>query len=180
MAVTISLDGRQSLAPEAQCLARLRARLHLHLQACSLQGRYLHLASQRCCREVQQQVVYQVVIIADEGVVFLLLNEYLNIAVDTFVLSCISLAGHVDDHAFSHAGRNLYLYDFFSLLNTRAATMLTLVLDDGTLAAAGRTDALCLHHAEDALCGMGDDARTVTRRTLVAGAASLSTRSVTV
>ena len=58
--------------------------------------------------------------------------------------------------------------------------MLTFVLDDRSFATAGRADTLGLHHAEDALCGMGDDARSVTGRTLFAGAASLGTSAVTV
>ena len=56
--------------------------------------------------------------------------------------------------------------------------MLTLVLDDGTFAAAGGTDALCLHHAEDALGGVGDDAAAVTGRTLLVGAACLGAAAV--
>ena len=57
--------------------------------------------------------------------------------------------------------------------------MLTLVLDDAAFTAASRTNALCLHHTEDALRGVGDDARAVTCRTLLRHAAGLGACTVT-
>ena len=71
--------------------------------------------------------------------------------------SGVTLARDVDNHAFCHASRDFDFHDLFAFLDARAAAVLTLVLNDSAFAAAGRTDALRLHHAEDALCSMGDD-----------------------
>ena len=109
----------------------------------------------------------------------LLFDKYLNIAVDTIVLACISLAWHVDDHTFCYTGRNVDLSTTSSpLLHTSAIALLTLVLDYLTFAAADRTDALLLHHAEDALGGVGDITLvSVTGGALLLAAASLGTAS---
>ena len=71
--------------------------------------------------------------------------------VDALVLACVTLAGHVDHHSFSYTGRNLDFHHFLAFLYACAAAVLTLVLDDGALTATGGTNALCLHHAENAL-----------------------------
>ena len=55
--------------------------------------------------------------------------------------------------------------------------MLTFILDYLTFTTAYRTNALLLHHAEDALCGVGDDARSVTGLTSLLAAAFLGTRT---
>ena len=88
----------------------------------------------------------------------LFLNKHLNIAVYAIAASCISLTRNVDNHALSNPGRNLDLNNLFTFDDTLAATVLTLVLNDLTFAAASRTDALGLHHAENALRRMADDA----------------------
>ena len=42
------------------------------------------------------------------------------------------------------------------MLNTFAITLRTLVLDDFSFTVTGRTNALCLHHAKDALLLLDD------------------------
>ena len=119
--------------------------------------RGVYLAAQCCCREVEQKVIYQVVIIANEGVVRLFLNEYLDVAINSLMTSGISLARYVDNHSLCNTCRNRYLDNFLTLDNTRTATLVALVLDNGTFTTTGGTNALRLHHAEDALCGVGDN-----------------------
>ena len=55
--------------------------------------------------------------------------------------------------------------------------MLTLVLDHLTFSVTGGTDTLLLHHAEDALCGVGDDTATMAGGTLLLAAAGFCART---
>ena len=176
----ITLHSRQTLAPEAHRLARLSATLHLHLQCLAIDGGDVHLATQGCCGEVEQQVVYQVVAVSYEGVVLFLLDIYLDVASYAAMMSSITLAGHIDHHTLGHASGNIDFYDLFTLGHTRATTFMTLVLNDLTFTVTGGAYALSLHHSEDALCGVGDDARSVTSRTCLSTAAVLGASAVTV
>ena len=153
--------------------------LHLHLQLVALDGWYLYLATQCCRWEVKQQVVYQVVLVTNKGIVLFFLDKHLYVTVDALVTSCVTFAGNVDNHPLSYTGRNLDFHDFLAFDNTRPATFVTFVLDDGTLTATGGANALGLHHSEDALGGMGDDTRTMTRRTLFVSATHFGTCAVT-
>ena len=73
----------------------------------------------------------------------------------------------------------VYLNNFFSLFNSCTATMLTLVLDYHSLATAGWAYALLLHHAENALSGVGDITLTMTCWALLLLATSLGTTTAT-
>ena len=75
----------------------------------------VYLAAQCCCREVEQKVIYQAVIIANEGVVRLFLNKHLNVAIDSLVTSGIALARHVDYHSLSNTCRDGNLDNLFAL-----------------------------------------------------------------
>ena len=55
---------------------------------------------------------------------------------------------------------------------------MTLVLYDLSFASAGRADALCLHHSEQALRGVGHDSAAMTCRTCLRSAARLGTAAV--
>ena len=57
--------------------------------------------------------------------------------------------------------------------------MLTLILDDMTTTITSGAGGLSLHHTEDALCGMSNDARTMTGRTNLINASGFCTRTVT-
>ena len=94
------------------------------------------------------------------------------------MLSCITLARHVDNHSLSYAGRDGDLHNLFTFLYTGAAAVLTLVLYHLTFTVTCGADTLLLHHAEDALCCVGDDTLTMTGGTCLLTAASLSTRAV--
>ena len=177
LATAIALYGRQAFATQTEGLAWLGAILQFHPQLGAFDGGYLYLSAKGCCGEVEQQVVDQVVAVTDEGVVVFLLDEHLYIAVDTIMLAGVSLARHVDNHSFSHSGGDVDLNDLFTFFYTGAATVLTLVFDHLSLTITCRTDALLLHHTEDALGGMRDDTLTMTRRTSLLATASLGTRT---
>ena len=66
LAGTITLYSRQSLTAQTECLARLCSTIELHLQLGSFYCRNLNITAQGCCGEVEQQVVYQVVAVANE------------------------------------------------------------------------------------------------------------------
>lgn len=130
--------------------------------------------------EVKQQVVDQIVAIADEGVMVFFLDKHLDVAVDAIVLACISLAGYVHHHTLSHTCGDIDFDDLLAFLDTGATTVLALVLDHLALTVAGGADALLLHHAEDALRGVGDDTLSVTGGTGLLAAAGLGSRAAAV
>ena len=110
---------------------------------------------------------------------WLFLDEYLDVTRGAVVSTCITLARHVYYHTFGYTCRDVYLNNFLALLNAGSVTMLTLVLDYHSLATAGRTNALLLHHTEDALSGVGDVTLTVTCGALLLLASGLGTTTVT-
>ena len=93
------------------------------------------------------------------------LDDYQQVAGNTVVLTCITLAIDGQLHAFSHTGRNLYFHYFFTIGDTFARAMLTLILDNLAFTITVRTYRLCLHHAEDALLSACHTTCTVTIRT---------------
>ena len=66
LAGTIALYSRQSLTAQTECLARLCSIIELHLQLGSFYRRNLNITAQGCCGEVEQQVINQVVAVANE------------------------------------------------------------------------------------------------------------------
>lgn len=177
-AVAIALDGRQTFAAEAERLARLRARFDLDLHARSVDGRYVHLASERGRGDVEQEIIDHVLAVAHEGVVGLLLDIDLDVARDAVVLAHVALARDVDDHALGHTREDVDLDDLLALDDTRSVTLLALVLDDLALAATDVASGLGLHHAEDALLGADLHAAAVAVGTGLGSAAALGARAV--
>ena len=106
---------------------------------------------------------------------FFLLDKHLDVAADTIVFAGITLAWHIDNHTFGYTSGDTDLNHFLALFHTRTATLMTFVLDHLTFTAADRTDALLLHHAENALGGVGDDTRSVTGLTSLFAAAVFCT-----
>ena len=95
------------------------------------------------------------------------------------MMSCVTFARYVDYHTFCHTSRDVDFHNLLAFGDASAATFVTFVLDNLTFAMTGGTYALRLHHAEDALCGVGDNTRAVTRRTTLATATILGTCAVT-
>ena len=83
--------------------------------------------------------------------------------------SGISFTWHIDNHAFGYTGRNLDFNDFFTFHNTRTATMLTLIFDNGSFTVASRAFRLSLHHAKHGTDSPNDNTLALT------GAAGLCT-----
>ena len=108
------------------------------------------------------------------------LDKHLNVAVDTIMFSGISFSGNINDHTFSYASGDVDLNNFLAFLDASSTTVLAFVLDYLTFSAAYRTYALLLHHTEDALSGVGDDARTMTGLASFFTATFLCSRTVTV
>ena len=66
LAGTIALYSRQSLTAQTECLAGLCSIIELYLQFGSFYRRNLNITAQGCCGEVEQQVINQVVAVANE------------------------------------------------------------------------------------------------------------------
>ena len=176
-AVAVAFHHGQTLAAQPLGGAGLGAGFDVYLQLGALDGGDFHLAAQSGRGEVEQQVVDQVGLLADEGVVLFLLNVYLDVAVYAVVAAGVALAGHVHHHAVGHTGGYLDLYHFLAFHNALALALLALVLDDGALTLAGGTDSLRLHHAEHGALGAYRVAAAVAGGALLAAAAGLGTRA---
>ena len=100
----------------------------------------------------EQEVVDDIVGIADEGIGSFFLYEYLNVAGNAVVSCCMSAVRDRKHHSLLHSGRNVYLDDFFAVDDALAVALCTSVVDDGTFAMASLAGNLLLHDAEDALC----------------------------
>ena len=95
-------------------------------------------------------------------------------------MTSVALARYVDHHTLGHASGDVDFHHFLAFGDTGAAAVLTFVLDHLALAVTCGTNALSLHHAKDALGGVGDDTRTVTCGAGLAATVALGTRTVTV
>ena len=177
---SIALDGRQSLAAQTERLARLRARFDFDFHAAPVNGRDVSLSAQCSCREVEQEIVDDILSVSDEGVVGLFLYVHLDISRHTVVSSGVTLARDIDDHTLGYACRNVDFDDLFAFDDAFPMAVAALVLDNGPLAAADMADSLGLHHAEDALLSADFHARPMTVRAGLATAAGLCSRAVAV
>ena len=173
LTAAITLNSRQSLSSQTQGLARLCTVIEFHLQFGALNRWDLHFTAKCSCGEVEQEVIDKVVAITHEGVIWLFLNEHLDVTVQTVMLASVTLARHVDHHTFGYTSGDADLNNLFAFLYTSATTLLTLVLDNLTFAAADRTNALLLHHTEDTLGGVGNDTASMTGRTSLLATSSL-------
>ena len=162
--VAVALDRRHTLAAQANHLAGLCARLYLYLDT-SVQCRNLHRAAQCCRREVQEQVVDEVLFLADELLVRFHLNIDLYVTRHTIAPSGIALSGHVDYHAVIYACGDVHLHGLLTLYHAFATTVRTLVLDDSAFTVAVGTGRLGLHASEHTVHHLGHHARTATLRT---------------
>ncbi len=178
--VTVALYGRKSFSAEAEGFARLRARLNLYLHVVAVKSRNVYLPTKDSCREIEQEIVNDVLAVSDKGFVLFLFYIYLYVSRYSIMLTGISLARNVYDHSFCDACRDVYFYDFLALDNTVAVAVGAFVLDDCSLSPADVAGCLCLHHAEDTLLGANLHTAAMTIRTGLCTTATLGTRSVAV
>ena len=116
------MHGRQSLAAKTKGCARLCARFNLHANV-SVNGRHFHLVAERGLRNGEEEIVDEVVLVADEVGAFRFLNEHLNISGDALEFGSVALAGSIDHHAFSHTGRYVDFNDLLALHDSLAVTL---------------------------------------------------------
>ena len=89
----------------------------------SVNGRHFHLVAERGLRNGEEEIVDEVVLVADEVGVFRFLNEHLNISGDALEFGSMALAGSIDHHAFGHASRYVDFNDFLALHDSIAVTL---------------------------------------------------------
>lgn len=178
--LAISLNSRQPLASQPERLSGLGAWLYANSCLFAVDGGHLYLTAQSRRREVKQQVVDYILVVAHERAVILLLNVDLNIATDTVVGTCIAFARHIDYHAVGDTSRYLYFNNFVAFDDTGSLTMLTLVLDDSAFTMTRSTLRLRLHHTKHGMNGLYHHTMPVTRRTRLRTTSSLGTRAMTV
>ena len=162
-AVAVTLYDRQSFAPQTHGLAGLSAWLYLYLDL-SVDGRNFSRATQNGCRNIEQELVLQVLSVAKEFGVRLFLDVDLNVTGNTVPAGCIALAPLGHNHTFLNACRYLYLFNLLALHDACSSTVLTLVADDTACASASVTLCLSLHVSEHGVYGAISDARALTLR----------------
>ena len=155
------------------------AGFNLYFELASFNSGNLHFGSKCSCREVEQQVVDDVLPIANKRVVALFFDVNLYVSTDTVVLSGVAFSWYVDHHSFSHASGDVDFHHFIAFHDTRSTTFVAFVLDDSTFSVARRTFSLSLHHAEHRANGLYHIALSVTIRTGFRATTSFGTSSVT-
>ena len=118
-------------------------------QFLSVDSRHFHLSSKSSCREVEKEVIAQIVSVAHKGIVWLFCYKYLNITIYAIPCACISLSRNGKHHSVLNTSRNLNLYNLFAFHNSRSMTVVALVLYDKSLASTIRAWNGCLHHSKE-------------------------------
>lgn len=90
--IAIALYSRQSFATKTQRLARLCARLYLYLYRLAVESWNIDLSTKCGSREVEQEIIYKVLFVADEGVVLFNLYVDLYITIYSVVLAGVALS----------------------------------------------------------------------------------------
>ena len=154
----------------------MRTRGDLDLGA-AIDRRHLDRASQQGGRHGDIEVVDQVVAVAQQLLVLLLLDQDLQIAVHAAVAGRITLARDGQHHTLAYTGRNLDLDHLLTALGTLTAALVALGRDHLPLATAGRADRLHLHTAEEGVLHRHHIARAVAVRAGTVRRAVLRTRA---
>ena len=119
----------------------------------------------------------QIVAIAYEFRIALLLDYHEQVAVYSSVACRIALAGDGQSHAFAYAGRDVDFDDFAPFDYAFATALVALILDDASFAAACGTYALGLHAPEKGILDAIYDTRTVAGGTSGVGRGVFGTRT---
>lgn len=160
---TIAVDTWQALARDTDLGIRLRARLDGD-SLLALDERNLHLATQGGCREVDEQVVDEHIVLTHEIGLLFLLDDNVKIARRTTHLACMTIALHGELHALSHTSWNLDVHYLFGQLHTLAMTVRTTGLDLLASTLTVGADALGLHTAKETVDHLDDTASAFTLR----------------
>lgn len=147
--VAIALHAGQSFASESECGSRLCSRLDFD-SCLSVNGWHFHGVAEDGLRQGEEEIVNQVVFVADEFRVRFFLDDDLNVSRDSCVRCGVSFSLDVQHHSFLDAGGDVDFHDVFALHDSFTVTFGTLVFDDDAFTVAVRTGCLSLHHSEDA------------------------------
>ena len=142
--------------------------------------RYLDGATLGGRRYGDEEVVDEVIAVADEVGILFFLDDDLQVTGDTTAGSSVPLALDGELHARGHPSRDAEGYDLFADLRALPLTEATGLGDDLARTLTGGTDGLRLHHAEDTALSGDDDARAVTRVALLLAVLLHGTVAVTV
>ena len=119
------------------------------------------------CRYGDEEVVDEVIAVADEVGILFFLDDDLQVTGDTTTGSCVPLALDGELHARGDPSRDAEGHDLFADLRALPLTEATGLGDDLACTLTGGADGLRLHHAEDTALSGDDDARAVTRVALL-------------
>lgn len=148
-ASAITLDSRKAFASESDLFARLSSRVYFQSYFSAADGRDFYISPQDSRRQIQKQVVIEVLAVTYECVVLFFLDDDLDAPAHAIVAACISLAWYIEDHTVSNTCRDMDIYNFLAVDNPFAVTFLAFVFDDDTVTMTSRAGSLCLHHAEN-------------------------------
>ena len=177
--LAVAIDGGESLATQTEDLAWLRACGDVHT-CLPTDRRYLDGATLGGCRYGDEEVVDEVIAVADEVGILFFLDDDLQVTGDTTAGSCVPLALDGELHTRGDPSRDAEGYDLFADLRALPLTEATGLGDDLARTFTGGADGLRLHHAEDTALSGDDDARAVTRVALLLAVLLRSAVSVTV
>ena len=164
LAVAISRHGGQTFAAQTETCAGLCTGLDVDARFSIERGNF-HTVAEHGLRYGEQQVVDEVVFVANEFGMFFFLDEHLYVARYAVVSACVAFSLHRNDHAFRYAGRNVDFHNFLTAYHAFATAFATFVLDDSAFAVAGGAHLLRLHHAEHASSGSQYVSRTLASAT---------------
>ena len=154
----VAVDRRQALIAQTKHLARLRTRLDFHFRL-PVDCRYLDRPAQSGLRHAQEQVIQQVVIVADQFGMRFLLDQDQQVAINAAMPCGVTLPAHGELHALGHARRDVDRDDIVVANNALAITSRALLYDNLALATTSRTGRLRLHLAQDGIGDTGNDTR---------------------
>ena len=177
--LAVAIDGGESLATQTEDLAWLRACSDVHT-CLPTDRRYLDGATLGGCRYGDEEVVDEVIAVADEVGILFFLDDDLQVTGDTTAGSCVPLALDGELHTRGDPSRDAEGYDLFADLRALPLTEATGLGDDLARTLTGGADGLRLHHAEDTALSGDDDARAVARVALLLAVLLRGAVSVTV
>ena len=120
------MHRRNSLATHTQHFARLCA--WLNRDTCTaVDRRHLYFSAEHCRREVEHQVVSNVVLIAHKLRMLFLADLDKKVACHSATTRGIAFSAHAQRHAVCHTCRNVDRNDFLLALHAFAMTMRTLL-----------------------------------------------------
>lgn len=155
VAAAVAVHLGKALAAEADDTAGRSAGFYFDLDL-TVEGRYLDRGAECEVGESDEKVIVEVAFLTFEEVVRKFLDLDDKVARDAAMRSGIALAGERQLDIVADAGRDVDSDDFLGADDTFAVAVVTLILDDASLAATVRADGLGLHLAKDGTLDLDD------------------------